>query len=153
MYGLHPKGGEVLLWCDGVSDVGTESRVGSKHSLKEADITASKRSRQECEVESVYKELSEKHQQTWDVPRLKLWARCIVSGVHDDYDDPPKVPAFSGSTQTPKRVHHESISDVIGGAAVAIVRALSDSKKEATEIPQCVATLGPGISPSKAVDL
>ena len=42
---------------------------------------------------------------------------------------------------------------MFGGAAVAIVRALSDSKKEATEIPQCIGTLGPGISPSKAVDL
>ena len=93
MYGLYPKGGEVLLWCDGISDVGTESRVGSKHSLKEADATASKRSRQECEIESVYKELSEKHQQTWDVPRLKLWARCIVSGGYD-YDNSPKIPAF-----------------------------------------------------------
>ena len=57
MYGLHPTGGEVLLWCDGVSD---ESRAGSiaKRS-KEADATASKRSRQEGKVEVVYKELSE----------------------------------------------------------------------------------------------
>ena len=101
----------------------------------------------------MYKELSEKHQQTWDVARLKLWARCIVSGVHIDYDNSPKVPAFSSTTQTPERVHHESFSDVIGGGAVAIVRALSDSKKEATEIPQRISTLGPGISPSKAVDL
>ena len=34
MYELHPKGGEVLLWCDGASDVGSESLVGSKHSRK-----------------------------------------------------------------------------------------------------------------------
>ena len=61
---------------------------------------------------------------------------CIVSGVHDDYDSPPNT------TQTPKRVHHESFSDVIGGATVAIVRALSDSKKkEAIEIPQRIGTL------------
>ena len=33
MYELHPKGGEVLLWCDGASDVGSES------CLKEADAT------------------------------------------------------------------------------------------------------------------
>ena len=50
-------------------------------------------------------------------------------------------------------IHHESFSDVVVGGAVAIVRALSDSKKEATEIPQRNGTLVPGISPSKAVDL
>ena len=40
------------------------------------------------------KELSEKHQQTWDVARLKLWAQCIVSGVHDDYANPPHILPF-----------------------------------------------------------
>ena len=51
---MYPKGGDVLLWFEGASNVGTESRVGSKHGLKEADTTASKRSWQECEVESMY---------------------------------------------------------------------------------------------------
>ena len=44
----------MLLWCDGVSNVGTKSRASSKGS-EEADATSSKRSQQECEVESVYK--------------------------------------------------------------------------------------------------
>ena len=66
MYELHPNGGKVLLWRDGVSNVGTKSRTSSKRS-EEADATSSKRSQQEYEVESVYKELSEKHQQTWNV--------------------------------------------------------------------------------------
>ena len=44
----------------------------------------------------------------------------------------------------------------MSGAAVAIVKALSDSKKETlpAETPQlCSGTLGPAMSPSKAVDL
>ena len=61
----------------------------------------SKRSQQESEVESTYKELKEKHQESWDTPRLKLWARCIVSGIHDDYDNPPDSPAISCAA--PKR--------------------------------------------------
>ena len=153
MYELHPKGGEVLLWCDGASDVGSESRVGSKCSLKEAVATDLSAIGRNVRLNLCTRSLSEKHQQKWGVARLKLWARCIVSEVHNDYDNPPNAPAFSGTTQTPKRVHHESFSDVVGGGAVAIVRALSDSKKEATEIPQRNGTLGPGISPSKAVDL
>ena len=75
-----------------------------------------------------------------------------MSGVHDDYDNPPECPAFSNVT--PKRAHKESFSDAISGAAVAIVKALSDSKKEGNETPQSSSgTLGPGVSPSKAVDL
>jgi len=70
--------------------------------------------------------------QTWDVPRLKLWARCIVSGVHSDYDNPPDCPAFSGTA--PKRARRESFSDAISGAAVAIVKALSEKNSQASNI-------------------
>ena len=45
-------------------------------------------------------------------------------------------------------------SDAISGAAVAIVKALSDSKKEGNETPQSSSgALGAGVSPRKAVDL
>jgi len=30
MYEVYPKGGEVLLWCDGVSDVRTEADTNLK---------------------------------------------------------------------------------------------------------------------------
>ena len=62
-----------------------------------------KHTQQETEVESTFEELKERHQDSWDTPHLKLWARCIVSGVHDDYDTPPppESPAFSSSA--PKR--------------------------------------------------
>ena len=93
LYELHPKGGEVLLWCDGASEGTTEGRSLTKRN-KEAESAVLKRSQQETEVESVYKELKERHQDSWDTPRLKLWARCIVSGIHDDYDNPPESPAF-----------------------------------------------------------
>ena len=149
MYEVYPKGGEVVLWCDSVSDVRTEADANLKRS-KEAEAVASKRSQQEWEVESVYKELSEKHMQTWDVPLLKLWARCIVSGVHSDYDNPPDFPAFSGTA--PKRARTESFSDAISGAAVAIVKALSE-KETAKPLTSSSGAVGPGMSPSKVVDL
>ena len=68
MYEVYLKGAEVALWCDGVRDVRAEADAN----LKRSEAVASKPSRQEWEVESDYKELSEKHMQTWDVFLLKL---------------------------------------------------------------------------------
>ena len=89
------------------------------------------------------------------MPRLKLWAQCIASGIHDDYDNPPESPALSGAA--PKRARKESLSEAIGGAAVAIVKALSTdskAKKEDTgKGSHSSGTLGPGVSPGQAVDL
>ena len=151
LYELHPKGGEILLWCDGVSAGGTtEGRSSTKRS-KEAESAMAKRTQQEAEVESTFKELKERHQDSWDTPRLKLWARCIVSGVHDDYDNPPESPAFSSSA--PKRARKESLSETIGGAAVAIVKALKTDPKEKSSDAVSAPGAGPGVSPGHAVDL
>ena len=87
LYEVYPNGGEVPLWCEGVSETGnSEGRSTGKRSK---DAETARRQQQEIEVESAYKELKEKHGETWDMPRLKLWARCIASGIHDDYDNPP----------------------------------------------------------------
>jgi hypothetical protein len=157
LYELYPKGGEVLLWCDGIGETGTESCRSTKRN-KEAESAGTKRSQQEAEVESTYKELKEKHKDSWDTPRLKLWARCIVQGIHDDYDIPPDSPAFS--TTAPKRARKESLSEAIGGAAVAIVKALkSDPSEKAGDSSQSSGAVcpgaqsGPGVSPGRAVDL
>ena len=146
LYELHPKGGEVLLWhrCEGVSETGSGS--AGKRS-KEADSAVSKRTQQEAEVESAYKELKEWHGEMWDMPRLKLWARCIASGIHDDYGNPPDSPAFSGAA--PKRARKESLSEALSGAAVAIIKEI----KKASKSPQSSCPPGPGVSPGRAVDL
>lgn len=90
--------------------------------------------------------------QKWDVHRLKLCACCIVSGVQSDYDNPPDCPAFSSTT--PKRARRESFSDVISGAAIAIVKAFSDLNKEASKpLTSSSGAMGPGMSSSKVVDL
>ena len=86
------------------------------------------------------------------MPRLKLWAWCIASGIHDNYDNPPDTPAFSGAA--PKCARKESLSEAISGAAVAIVKALStDPKEKASEGLQSICPPGPGVSPGHAVDL
>ena len=96
------------MWCEGVSEVRKcEGRSASKRS-KEADLAVSKRTQQEADGESAYKELKERHGETWDMPRLKLLAQCIASGVHDDYDNLSDAPAFSSAT--PKHARKESLS-------------------------------------------
>ena len=70
----------------------------------------------------------------------------MCSGLHDDFDNPPNVPAFSGNTS--KRPRRESLSEAISGAAVAIAETIKGSSP-CPPPPQ----LPTGISPGKAVDL
>ena len=66
--------------------------------------------------------MREKHTTNYVTPRLRLWARMISSGLHEDYDNPPNIPAFSGNAN--KRAFNDSLSDTVSGAAVAIIEAL-----------------------------
>ena len=75
----------------------------------------------------------------------KLWVRCIVSEVHDDYDNPSESPAFLSSTS--KQAQKESLSEAIGGAAVATVKALKTDPKEKSSDAVSAPGCGPGVSP------
>ena len=57
----------------------------------------------------------------------------VTSNLHEDLDNPPDTSAFCGST--PKRsCQQQSLSDVLSGAAVAIVKAFSnDSQSKAND--------------------
>ena len=46
----------------------------------------------------------------------------ISNGLHEDYSEPPDIPAFSGNAK--KRSRKDSLSDSLSGAAVALVNAL-----------------------------
>ena len=62
----------------------------------------------------------------WDIPRLRLWARCICSQQHSSYDNPPDLPAFK--EPEPKK-HKESLSDALAGAAVAFASTVTGANK------------------------
>lgn len=51
-----------------------------------------------------------------------------MSGIQDDNDNPPDSPAVSCAA--PKRARKESLSEAIGGTAVAIVKALKSDSEE-----------------------
>jgi len=50
-----------------------------------------------------------------DVLKLSLWARMITSDLHDDYKNPPNIPAFQGSVSK-KCCQQSNFSDALSGA-------------------------------------
>ena len=72
----------------------------------------------------------------------------ISTGLHSDYDTPPEIPAFLGST--PKRGSRESFLDASNGAVVAFADALKGREKN-QERPTSV--VPSGISPGQSVEL
>lgn len=138
--------GEITLWCEG-----REEEVGrNKRKREEA---SSRYQEREEEVEKIYIELKQKHEDKYDTPKLRLWARMIASNLHDDLEDPPNIPAF----QAPKKSKRESFSNVMSGAAVAFAKALSDKPSHANSIsnsPDSEHNIIPrALSPAKSVEL
>ena len=73
----------------------------------------------------------------------------ISAGLHSDFDNPPEIPAFLGST--PKRARRESLSEAISGAAVAFADVLKGKKDP--EQPTSNTVVPSGISPGRSVEL
>ena len=57
---------------------------------------------------------------------LRLWARMISAGQHDDYDEPPQELPFYGSER--KKPKRDSLEDALKGAATAVCKMLSPSE-------------------------
>lgn len=138
MYKRYSKGGLITLWCDGKS----EENLKRKRSRDKGDC--GRREEREEEVDTIYKRLLEKHGSTsnYETPQLRLWSRMISSGLHSDYDAPPRIPAF-GHGRSPRRPRQESLSDALAGAAVAVVQALTPSDNTMTS-PITQVALSPG---------
>ncbi len=135
MYGAFKDTDEILMWCDGDS-------AGSDKSRKR------KRDSERDNVDAIYLELKEKHQNLFTVPQLKLWARMIHCDTHESYDKPPAIPMFQGSE--PKRQKKETVAESIADGMAAISKALSPPSPK-----KCLSVTGSpiGISPGKSVDL
>ena len=80
MYEQYAKGGQITLWCDG--------KVSDSNCKRKDDSGTSKRTENEQQVNDVYKDLRDKHGSEFETPKLRLWARMICSGLHDDYNSP-----------------------------------------------------------------
>ena len=123
MYKFFNPGSEILLWCDG-KKTSVEEDEHRSSSRKRKQEVMTKREEKEEEVEDTYAELKERHGDKYDIPKLRLWARMVTSGLHDSTDEPPAVPIFSNVT--PKR-RRSVISDAITDAAGAIMKSINSS--------------------------
>ena len=150
MYKKYHNGGDIALWCDAYGKADGE-KVSTKTKGSGDSMAGSSRQEKEGEVELIYKDLKEEHDGNYNVPRLRLWARMIASDLHDDYDNPPSVPAFSGMTH--KRPRKDDMYDAITGAAVAFAKAIGNPSKPLSEEAQSRIPSVAGLSPSMCIDL
>ena len=120
MYEFFGPGSEILLWCDGKKSPEDEHRLPTRKRKQEM----TKREEKEEEVEDTYMELKERHGDNYDIPKLRLWARMVTSGLHDSTDEPPSVPIFNNVT--PKR-RRNVISEAITDAAGAIMKSINSN--------------------------
>ncbi len=93
MYNKYSKGGQITIWCDG------KSLDNRKRKRDNGEAATGRRVEKENEVDDVYKELKTKHGDKYETPKLRLWSRMICSDLHDDYENPPDIPAFSIRTK------------------------------------------------------
>ena len=164
MYTKCSPGSEIFLWCDGRIPSDEDSQGTSSKEKPQTDGSVSKRQAREEELDSIFLELKEKHGDDYSVPQLRLWARMITSGTHDNLDDPPRVPMILGAP-LPKRQKQESITTALVGAATAFAKAISppptvsstslSSGDSPARAPLTTRNASPsvGISPGKTVDL
>ena len=120
MYQKFPTGGTITLWCDATCE---DSMCGeSRKRKREEPGKKNVASVIERDVDGIYQKLLDQHGTAWDTPRLRLWAHCICTDLHQSYDDPPDLPAFK-SPETKK--HKESLTEALSGAAEAFVSTIS----------------------------
>ena len=115
----------INLWCEGICATENEPPAPP---AKKPRIT--KREAIEDEVDEMFTSLKSKHP-SFALPKLRLWARLIRSGHHEDYDTPPNIPLITGSP-TPAKGKKESMSDAFAGAAKAIVDVLKSPSRAPT---------------------
>ena len=70
--------------------------------------------------------------------------------MHDDFDNPPDLPAFRNGIL--KKAKHESLSDALTGAVVAFAHAFKGNTS-LVQSPSEMPVTAVGMSPGKAVDL
>ena len=82
------------------------------------------------------------------MPQLRLWAKMIQCGTHDDHKEPPNVPMITGMSQ--KRTKRGFLAETFAGAAEAIAKAFSPAPATHSVRHDVGAV---GISPGKCTDL
>ena len=144
-------GGDVCLWCDTIqqSSEASKARQSSEASRDRSPPRkkSSRRDEKEKDVDDLFQDLKDRHGSEYSGPQLRLWARMVSNGVHEDLDNPPHVPMISGTAL--KRQKQESLAEALTGAATAFAKVFnSPSSAQPSGVTPTV-----GLSPCKAADL
>ena len=134
--------GEIILWCEGREEDGRRG-TGKR---KRDDLVASKHQEREEDVDNIFSDLKDKHNDRYETPKLRLWARMIASKIHESYEQPPNIPAF----KIFKKPRKESVSDAIEGAAQIFAKAVSGTNNIDTTQSAPKSSV---VSPEKVVEL
>ena len=118
MYKTFPASSKITLWCDAVH---VDNEPAQKRRKTDGAIArASTDTSLELDnVDAIFKDLKRKHPDMAN-PKLRLWAKMIDKGRHDDYDNPPAIPLITGSAPAKKKAN---VADALANAATVIANA------------------------------
>jgi len=128
MYSVLEEGQKITLWCE---EKGRSSPVSKNDDsepppakkVKQSATGTSKRESFEEEIDKIFTKLKEKHPDM-PAPKLRLWARLIQSGRHDDYENPPNIPLITGTPATTSKLKKDSVAEALTSVATAVVKLL-----------------------------
>ena len=126
MYSYYSKKTPISLWCDGKDDGASDEEQAPRKRRKRKKRDTSPQPTKEDARENKFQMLKKKHGNAYSGPQLRLWARMIVAGTHEDTDEPPACPMITGFPEGIKP--KESLSDAFASAAKAVTHALSTPK-------------------------
>lgn len=152
MYKHYEGSDTITLFCDGKTTTPTgRKRKHSATSGIASNENVSANDHEE-EVKQTALELSDRHQDRWNMRQYQIWARMFVNNQWDSLDEPPNIPLITGSAK--KIPRRENLSEAISGAAVAFAKVLTDQNKGSQgEIPANKQQLSTGISPASKAKL
>ena len=89
---------KIMLWADArVTSSGANTLIGQKRKCGDSYSFVNKHQQIEAEVDNTVTELNEKQGDKYSMPQLKLWARSIIYSNHDSTEEPPDIPAITGT--------------------------------------------------------
>ena len=126
-YSIFQPCSKITLWCDAKIQVDDEPAPKKR---KRDGTSTCKPSSDSSEVDSVdliFKKLKNNHPDMLG-PKLRLWAKMIDKGRHDDYNNPPQIPLITGSPVTAKK-KSSTVADALASAATVIASAFQSPSR------------------------
>ena len=151
MYTAHDRiGSEILLWCDARVTINEDSQAENHQPTQKDSEPLGKRANQSEKAQSIVTELQKLHRDKYTMIQYRLWARMIVSGIHTTTEEPPDVPAITG---TNKKKHSGKKSTNVNPMKVTTESDVCDNQTAPHSPSLARQANSIGISPGRVVDI